>query len=42
MPLTRQQKLSYKWFGRIAEKKVSDKLIDNLESAHMDIRGQRI
>jgi len=39
MPLTRQQKLSYKWFGRIAEKKVSDKLIDNLESAHMDIRG---
>ena len=39
MSLTKQQKLSYKWFGRIAEKKVSDKLINNLESAHMEIRG---
>jgi len=39
MPLTKQQKLSYKWFGQIAEKKVSDKLINNLESAHMEIRG---
>jgi flagellar protein FlaJ len=39
MPLTKQQKLSYKWFGRIAEKKVSDKLINDLESAHMGIRG---
>ena len=39
MPLTKQQQLSYRWFGRIAEKKVSDKLINNLESAHMEIRG---
>ena len=39
MTLTKQQKLSYKWFGRIAEKHVGERLIRDLESAHMDVRG---
>ena len=39
MTLTKQQKFSYKWFGRIAEKRVSDKLLHDLESAHMDVKG---
>lgn len=39
MTLTKQQKFSYKWFGQIAEKRVSDKLLHDLESAHMDVKG---
>jgi len=39
MTLTKQQKFSYKWFGRIAEKRVNDKFLHDLESAHMDVKG---
>jgi len=39
MALTKTQKLAYKWFKKIAEKHVSEKLVNDLESAHMEIRG---
>ena len=39
MTLTKQQKFSYKWFWRIAEKRISGKLLHDLESAHMDVKG---
>jgi len=39
MPLNKYQKLCYRWFGRVAEKKVSDKLNRDLEAAHITIRG---
>jgi flagellar protein FlaJ len=40
MALKKYQKLAYKWFRKIAEKSVSEKLIKDLESAHMDIKGE--
>lgn len=39
MALTKTQKLAYKWFKKFAEKNVSEKLVNNLESAHMATRG---
>jgi len=39
MTLTKQQKFSYKWFGRFVEKRVSYNLLRDLESAHMDVKG---
>jgi len=39
MALTKLQKLAYKWFKKIAEKNISEKLVKDLESAHMEIRG---
>ena len=39
MALTKSQKLAYKWFKKIAEKNVSEKLVHDLESAHMEVRG---
>ena len=39
MTLTKFQKFSYKWFGRIAEKRVSDRLLHDLESVHMEVKG---
>lgn len=39
MPLNSYEKLCYKWFGRIAESTVTDKMKANLEKAHIDIRA---
>jgi len=39
MALTKLQKLAYKWFKKIAEKNISEKLVKDLESAHMETRG---
>ena len=39
MPLNNYQKQCYKWFGRIAESTVTDKMKDDLEQAHMDLRA---
>ncbi|UCF50495.1 MAG: type II secretion system F family protein [Thermoplasmatales archaeon] len=39
MPLNNYQKMCYKWFGRTAEGSVSEKLKDDLEKAHMEIRA---
>lgn len=39
MTLNKYQKLCYRWFGQVAEIKVNDKLKENLQSAHMEIRG---
>jgi len=39
MALNKYQKFCYDRFGRIAEEKVSEKLIENLESAHINMRG---
>lgn len=39
MPLNSYQKLCYKWFGRIAENTAPDKMKDDLEQAHMDMRA---
>jgi flagellar protein FlaJ len=39
MALTKIQKHSYKIFKNIAEKRVSEKLSNSLESAHIEIRG---
>lgn len=39
MPLNNYQKQCYKWFGRIAESTVTDKMKENLEQAHMDLRA---
>jgi len=37
--LTNYQKMCYRWFGRIAENAVSDKMKDDLERAHIEIRA---
>jgi len=39
MPLNNYQKMCYKWFGRTAEGSASEKLKDDLEKAHMEIRA---
>jgi len=39
MALTNYQKMCYRWFGRIAENAVSDRMKDDLECAHIDIRA---
>jgi len=39
MVLNKYQKISYKWFGNFAEKITSEKLKQNLESAHIDLRA---
>lgn len=39
MPLNSYQKMCYRWFGRIAESTVTDKMKHELERAHMDIRA---
>ena len=39
MALTNYQKMCYRWFGRIAENAVSDKMKDDLERAHIEIRA---
>jgi len=39
MTLNKYQKFCYDRFGSIAEQKVTDKLTENLESAHINIRG---
>jgi flagellar protein FlaJ len=38
MPLTNYQKMCYRWFGKAAESVATEKLKDNLERAHIDIR----
>jgi flagellar protein FlaJ len=40
MTLNKYQKACYKWFGKIVEKRVKQKLKDDLESSHMNIRGE--
>ena len=40
MTINRQKQLSYKWFGSFVEKRVSKKFENELESAHMNIRGE--
>lgn len=37
--LTSYQKLGYKWFGQFGERRVNDKLREDLQSAHMNIRA---
>ena len=37
--LTKYQKVSYKWFGQFGEKRASQHLQENLQSAHMEIRA---
>jgi flagellar protein FlaJ len=39
MSLNNYQRICYKWFGGTAEGSASDKLKDNLERAHMEIRA---
>lgn len=39
MPLNNYQKMCYKWFGQTAEGSASEKLKDDLEKAHMEIRA---
>lgn len=39
MPLNNYQKMCYRWFGRIAENAVTDKMKLNLERAHIEIRA---
>jgi len=39
MALTNYQKMCYRWFGRIAENAVSDKMNEDLERAHIEIRA---
>ena len=38
VPLNNYQKMCYRWFGRTAEKIVTDKIRENLEKAHISIR----
>ena len=40
MTINKQKQLSYRWFGGFVEKRVSKKLENDLESAHMNIRGE--
>jgi archaeal flagellar protein FlaJ len=37
--LTKYQRVSYKWFGRFGERRASQHLQHNLQSAHMEIRA---
>jgi flagellar protein FlaJ len=37
--LTKYQKVSYKWFGRVGEKRANEGLKEDLLSAHMEIRA---
>jgi len=39
MTLTKYQRVSYKWFGRFGERRASQHLQHNLQSAHMEIRA---
>jgi flagellar protein FlaJ len=39
MPLNKYQKISYRWFGNISERRVSEKLKHDLETAHMNVRA---
>jgi flagellar protein FlaJ len=39
MTLTNYEKMCYRWFGRIAEATVNDKLKNDLEKAHIEIRA---
>jgi len=39
MPLNNYQKMCYRWFGRTAEGSASEKLKEDLEKAHIEIRA---
>jgi flagellar protein FlaJ len=39
MALKKYQKIAYRWFKKISDKLVSEKLIKDLESAHMEIKA---
>ena len=39
MALNSYQKMCYKWFGRVAENAVTEKLELDLERAHIDLRA---
>ncbi len=39
MPLNNYQKMCYRWLGRTAENLVTNRLKDNLEKAHIDLRA---
>jgi flagellar protein FlaJ len=39
MALNTYQKMCYRWFGRIAENLASEKMMDDLEKAHMEVRA---
>lgn len=39
MTLTKYQRMSYRWFGRLGEKRANQQLQDALQSAHMQIRA---
>lgn len=39
MPLNNYQRMCYRWFGRTAEGSVSEKLREDLEKAHIEIRA---
>jgi flagellar protein FlaJ len=39
MTLTKYQRMSYKWLGRLGEKKANSHLQEALQSAHMEIRA---
>ena len=39
MALNTYQRMCYKWFGRIAENLASEKMMDDLEKAHMEVRA---
>ncbi len=39
MALNTYQKMCYRWFGRIAENLASEKMVDALERAHMEVRA---
>jgi flagellar protein FlaJ len=39
MTLTKYQRMSYRWFGRLGEKRANQQLQEALQSAHMQIRA---
>ncbi len=39
MTLTKYQRISYKWFGRLGERRANSHLQEALQSAHMEIRA---
>lgn len=39
MTLTKYQRISYKWFGRVGERRANSHLQEALQSAHMEIRA---
>jgi archaeal flagellar protein FlaJ len=39
MTLTKYQRMSYKWFGRVGERRANSHLQEALQSAHMEIRA---